>query len=76
MFVGNVPCNAKAKALKTLFSPYGTIEAIYKRSLLQKNDKLTQKMFGTDKELKTTVTDAHVYVRFANEDDAKKSLEL
>jgi hypothetical protein len=33
-------------------------------------------MFGTDKQLKTTVTDAHIYVRFAREGDAKKSTEL
>lgn len=76
VFIGNVPMNVKTSALKKLFSPYGKIEAIYKRSLLQKTEKLTKKMFGTDKELKTNVTDAHVYVRFEKKEDAEKACEL
>jgi RNA recognition motif-containing protein len=71
-----VPFKTKPDKLKKLFRPYGKIEAIYKRSLLQKTEKLTLKMFGTDEELKKTVTDAHIYVRYENEEDAKKAVEL
>ncbi|KAI6189294.1 nucleolin [Aphelenchoides fujianensis] len=76
VFVGNVPYRVERKALAKIFKPFGKIEAVYKRSLLQKTEKLTKKMLGTDEKLKAAAKDAHFYVRFADEEGAQNACSL
>ncbi|CAD5227248.1 unnamed protein product [Bursaphelenchus xylophilus] len=76
VFVGNVKMETKRKTIEKLFKPYGEVEACYKRSLLGKTEKLTKKMFGTDKKLNKSVKDATFYVRFVKAEDAKRALEV
>ncbi|KAI6224907.1 RNA-binding protein 34 [Aphelenchoides besseyi] len=75
-FVGNVPYRVERKAIAKLFKPFGKIEVVYKRSLLQKTEKLTAKMVNTDEKLKSAAKTAHFYVRFETEEEAKNACSL
>lgn len=76
VFVGNAPLNATRKQIKQLFAQFGAIDSVWQRSLLHKTEKLTLKMFGTDKKLAENLKSTTFYVRFNNVEDAKKSIEL
>ncbi|KAH7725572.1 RNA recognition domain-containing protein [Aphelenchoides avenae] len=75
VFVGNAPTTATRKSIKKLFSEFGKIEAVYARSLLEKSEKLTKKMEGTDKAIKDNLQSTHFYVRFSDEEDAKRATQ-
>ncbi|KAI1732968.1 RNA recognition motif domain-containing protein [Ditylenchus destructor] len=76
VFVGNAPAKTKRRAIKKLFSQCGPIEAVYERSLLQKNEKLTMRMLGTDKKIEKNLTSTNFFVRFKDEEDVQKALKL
>uniref|UniRef100_A0A915DRE5 RRM domain-containing protein n=1 Tax=Ditylenchus dipsaci TaxID=166011 RepID=A0A915DRE5_9BILA len=72
IFVG-MPHSSKRRDIQKLFSRFGPIEAVYQRSLLQKNEKLTLRMLGTDKKIEKNLTSTNFFVRFKSPEDAKTS---
>lgn len=76
IFVGNAPNQSNSRKIKQLFTKFGEIEAVYQRSHLQKNKKLTLKMFGTDKEIKKNLNSTNFFIRFKDAESAKMAVEM
>lgn len=71
IFIGNVPLSIKSPEIKRIFKEFGSIEAIYQRSLIQKNQKLTLKMLSTNKKLHKTMSSKIMFLRFKSEESAQ-----
>jgi hypothetical protein len=93
VFVGNVPVGIKRKTIKEIFrsnfssiflfknyffcSPFGKLEKVYQRTLLQKTEKLTKQVLAKDKqnELGGRLTSTNFFVRFSQETEAEKAVK-
>jgi len=76
VFIGNAPTGTTAKDMRKIFLPFGTLEAVYERSLLKKNIKRTKQLLGADRKEKSIhLNSTNFFVRFNTEIDAKKAAE-
>ncbi|KFQ26254.1 RNA-binding protein 34, partial [Mesitornis unicolor] len=75
VFVGNLPVNCTAQALKSLFKEYGQIKSIRFRSLVPAEDTLSKKLAAIKHKLHPSAKFVNAYVVFKEEGDAVKALD-
>jgi len=76
IFVGNIPANAKKKALTTLFQTYGTIESVRYRSVpLKKDVILPRKAAVASGAVDPTRGSAHAYIIFTDIKSAQNAVK-
>uniref|UniRef100_A0A914I8P6 RRM domain-containing protein n=1 Tax=Globodera rostochiensis TaxID=31243 RepID=A0A914I8P6_GLORO len=73
VFVGNAPSTSTRRDIRKLFRSFGTIEAVYQRTLLQMTEKLTKLMQGKDKTLKDRLKSTNFFVRFSSQEEAESA---
>ncbi|NXL34075.1 RBM34 protein, partial [Glaucidium brasilianum] len=75
VFVGNLPVNCTAQALKSLFKEYGQIKSIRFRSLVPAEDTLSKKLAAIKHKVHPNAKFINAYVVFKEECDAIKALK-
>ncbi|NXW43635.1 RBM34 protein, partial [Nyctiprogne leucopyga] len=74
VFVGNLPVNCTAQALKSLFKEYGQIKSIRFRSLVPAEDTLSKKLAAIKHKVHPNAKFINAYIVFKEECDAIKAL--
>ncbi|CAM9879999.1 unnamed protein product [Bubo scandiacus] len=75
VFVGNLPVNCTAQALKSLFKEYGQIKSIRFRSLVPSEDTLSKKLAAIKHKVHPNAKFINAYIVFKEECDAIKALK-
>jgi len=76
VFVGNLPCDTKDKALKKLFSEFGKVESVRFRNLARADEMKTKKYAAIKKDFHELKKNFNAYIRFSTEEAAKQSCQL
>uniref|UniRef100_A0A663MX46 RRM domain-containing protein n=1 Tax=Athene cunicularia TaxID=194338 RepID=A0A663MX46_ATHCN len=75
VFVGNLPVNCTAQALKSLFKEYGQIKSIRFRSLVPAEDTISKKLAAIKHKVHPNAKFINAYIVFKEECDAIKALK-
>ncbi|NWX51325.1 RBM34 protein, partial [Steatornis caripensis] len=75
VFVGNLPVNCTAQALKSLFKEYGQIKSVRFRSLVPAEDSVSKKLAAIKHKVHPNAKFINAYVVFKEECDAIKALK-
>uniref|UniRef100_A0A131YIJ2 Nucleolar protein 12 n=1 Tax=Rhipicephalus appendiculatus TaxID=34631 RepID=A0A131YIJ2_RHIAP len=76
IFVGNLPGTATQKAVRHVFSKYGTIESIRFRSIVPAKESLSKKVAFISKALHSNKQTVNAYVVFKAKEAVNKALTL
>ncbi|TMS39047.1 hypothetical protein L596_005637 [Steinernema carpocapsae] len=76
VFVGNVPREVTTKEIQKMFSKAGAIDSVRLRGVYSSKEKMSKRTAVLSHNINENVKTAHFYVKYKEEESARKALEL